>query len=137
MTAEHFLSQARFLDHRINAKLAQVSVLNDLAHKCTATWNDMPRNPNGGGSAMAKAIDRIIDLENEINADIDKLVDLKAEIVAVIKSVDNPEYQVLLELRYLCLYTWEQIAVNMHYSGRWIRHLHEEALCDVERVLNS
>ena len=46
MTAKEYLSQARLLDARINAKIQQVSALNDLATHATATLTGMPRNPN-------------------------------------------------------------------------------------------
>ena len=92
--------------------------------------SDMP-----GGSRnvykMQDIIGKIIDLENEINADIDQLVDLKREIVSTIKAVEAPEYQTLLELRYLCFKTWEQIAVDMQYSTRNIYKLHE---CAIRRI---
>ena len=85
---------------------------------------------------MENTICKIIDLQHEINEDIDRLVDLKTEIVAAIKSVENREYQTLLEKRYLCFETWEQIAVDMHYSLRWIHILHGKALNDLGRILN-
>ena len=137
MTAKEYLSQAHRLDQRIDAKIAQVASLNDLATKCTATLTGMPRNPNRGGSTMADAVCKIIDLQNEINRDIDRLVDLKRELVAVIKAVDDTEYQTLLEKRYLCFQTWEQIAVDMHYSGKWIMKLHDRALDVVEEILRN
>ena len=77
---------------------------------------------------MQDIIGKIVDLENEINADIDRLVDLKREMVAVIKAVESPEYQTLLELRYLCFKTWEQIAVYMGYESRYLHKLHQRAL---------
>ena len=116
MTAKEYLSQARFLDNRINSKIQQVSSLNELATKCTATISDMPHSPNSGGSTMADAVCKIIDLQEEINRDIDRLVDLKRDIVRAIKRVKKPEYQILLELRYLCFKTWEEIAVKMNCS---------------------
>lgn len=118
MTAKEYLGQAYRLDQRINSKLEQVLSLRDLTTKATATMSDMP----GGGSRnvykMQDIIEKIVDLENEINADIDKLVDLKREMATIIKAVENPEYQTLLELRYLCFKTWEQIAVDMQYATR-------------------
>jgi hypothetical protein len=65
---------------------------------------------------MEDIIVKIVDLENEINQDIDELVDLKREIVTIIKKIENPVYQTLLELRYLGFKSWEQIAVEMGYS---------------------
>ena len=35
MTAKEYLQQARFLDQRIDSKIAQVAALNDLATKCS------------------------------------------------------------------------------------------------------
>lgn len=128
MTAKEYLGQAYRLDQRINSKLEQVASLNELATKCTSTLTGMPRNPNHGTSTMADAIGKIIDLQDEINRDIDRLVDLKREMVKLIKAVDNTEYQTLLELRYLCFKTWEQIAVDMGYNVRHVYRLHDEAV---------
>lgn len=128
MTAKEYLGQAYRLDQRINSKLEQVLSLRDLTTKATATMSDMP----GGGSRnvykMQDIIGKIIDLENEINADIDQLVDLKREMVAVIKSVKNPEYQTLLELRYLCFKSWEEIAIALGYGVRHVYKLHTASL---------
>lgn len=67
-------------------------------------------------SRLEDTVVKIIDLQEEINRDIDKLVDLKRDIVKAIKRVKKPEYQILLELRYLCFKTWEEIAVKMNCS---------------------
>ncbi|HAL74931.1 MAG TPA: hypothetical protein DCM45_07605 [Clostridiales bacterium] len=128
MTKKEYLSQAYRLDQRINSKLAQVTALNDLATKCTTTLSDMPRNPNRGISTMADAVEKIVDLQAEINRDIDALVDLKRDIVRAIKAVANTEYQTILELRYLCFKTWEQIAVDMGYNVRHVYRIHDEAV---------
>lgn len=131
MTAVEYLSQAYRLDLRINSKIEQVASLNDLALKATSVVTGMPHSPNKGKSTMADTIDKIIDLQEEINRDIDKLVDLKAEIVSVIKAVDNPEYQTLLEKRYLCFMTWESIAVDMGYSIQHLYRLRDKAYAEI------
>ena len=131
MTAKEYLSQARFLDNRINSKIQQVSSLNELATKCTSTISDMPHSPNKGNSTMADAVCKIIDLQEEINKDIDRLVDLKREIMGVIKAVPNVEYQTILEKRYLCFISWEQIAVDMNYSMQHIHRMHSSALKEI------
>ena len=128
MTAKDYLGQAYRLDQRINSKLEQVASLNDLATKATSTLTGMPKNPNRATSMMADAIAKIIDLQAEINNDIDRLVDLKREIVGLIKTINNMEYQTLLEKRYLCFETWEQIAVDMGYNVRHVYRIHDEAV---------
>ena len=131
MTAVEYLSQAYRLDIRINSKIEQVASLNDLAMKATSVATGMPHNPNKGASTMADTIDKIIDLQEEINRDIDTLVDLKAEIVTVIKAVCNTEYQTLLEKRYLNYMSWESIAVDMGYSIQHLYRLREKAYAEV------
>ena len=88
MTAKQYLKQARYLDERINTKIAQVSSLHNLATKATSTLSDMPGSPTRNTHRMEDIIIKILMLENEINADIDNLVDLKDEILSVIKAVE-------------------------------------------------
>ncbi len=128
MTKKEYLSQAYRLDQRINSKLEQISSLNQLATKCTSTLTGMPRNSNHGTSTIAEAMSKIVDLQAEINDDIDHLVDLKRDMVRAIKAVGNTECQTLLELRYLCYKTWEQIAVDMGCNVRHVYRLHDEAV---------
>lgn len=128
MTAKEYLGQAYRLDQRINSKLEQVLSLRDLTTKATATMSDMPSGGSRNVYKMQDIIGKIVDLENEINADIDQLVDLKREMVAAIKAVTDPECQTLLELRFLCFKTWEQIAVEMSYSIQHIYRLRDKAL---------
>ena len=128
MTNKGYLSQARHLDTRIKSKLQQVDSLNELATNCSMILTGMPSNPSAPNSRMAEAITKIIDLQNEINHDIDTLVDLKREIMGVIKGIANPDFQTLLEKRYLCFLSWEKIAVDMGYDLRYVHKLHTQAL---------
>lgn len=125
---KEYLSQAFRIDQRIQSKMEQVASLNDLATRATVTYSDMPGSGTRNIHRMEDAILSIIELEAEINADICKLVDTKKDIVHKIKSVENTEYQTLLELRYLCFKSWEQIAVDMGYDLRWLYRLHHRAL---------
>lgn len=135
MTAKEYLSQAKYLDTRINSKIKQVGALNDLATSATSALNGMPRDPNHGRSTMADCIAKIVDLQSEINADIDELVDLKREILETIRSLRNVECQTILERRYLCFDTWEKIAAGMGYDLRYLFKLHGKALDEVQTIL--
>ena len=126
MTAKEYLGQVYRIDQRINSKLDQVLSLRSLVIKATSTLcHDKVKS---SARSMEDTIAKIIDLEAEINSDIDKLVDTKREIVSVIKHIQNPEYQTLLELRYLCFKTWEQIAVDMKYCMDAVYKMHRRAL---------
>ena len=133
MKIKDYLNQAHRLDQRINSKLEQIASLHDLATKATVTYSDMPSNPNKGKSRIEECIMKIMELEEEINRDIDRLVDLKTDITHLIKKLDSHEYQILLEQRYLCFKSWEQISVDLGYSIQHTFRLHDEALKELSR----
>ena len=135
MNTLDFLSQAYRLDLRIDSKLEQIASLNELATKCTSTITGMPRNPNRSVSSMADAVAKIVDLQTEIDRDIHRLIDIKRRIVASIKTVDNKEYQTLLELRFLCGCKWEEVAIKMGYSIQHTYRMRDRALRKV--VVNA
>jgi len=128
MTTKEFLSQAYRADRMVNAKLGQAQVLRELAAKATTTLSDMPRKPSPNLHSMEDTIVKMLELESEIVADINTLLDLKKDITAAIKKVENPDYQVLLELRYLCFKSWSEVADDMKYSKAHILTLHRQAL---------
>lgn len=128
MKAKEYLSQAYRLDQRIDAKIEQVAVLRNLAAKASSTLSDVAPSGTRNVHRIEDIIIKIIDFENEINADIDNLVDLKREIMAAIRSIHDPDYCTVLELRYLCFKSWEQIAVEMGYGIDNVYKLHRMAL---------
>ena len=128
MTAKEYLSQTFHLDHRIDSKIDQIASLNALATKCTSAITGMPHNPSPSQSTMADAICKIVDLQELLKKDLSALVDLKREIMGVINGIENDEYKTVLEKRYLCFLSWEQIAVDLHYSMEYAFKIHKRAL---------
>ena len=132
MTAKEYLNQAYWLDRRIESKLEQLSALKEMATRTTVAMTSDVVNRTQNMSRMQEVINKIIDMQNEINEDIDRLVDLKRDIMHIIKAENNTEYQTLLELRYLCFKSWDSIAKQMGYSIRHIYRLHDEAVEQME-----
>ena len=128
MTAKEYLNQAYWLDRRIDSKLEQLSALKDMATKTTSIMSDDVVSHTRNVHSMQDVIAKIIDMQAEINADIDRLVDLKRDIMQVVKTVDDPELQTLLELRYLCFKDWPDIACEMHCSESNVYKVHSRAL---------
>lgn len=128
MTSKEYLSQAYRIDQRINSKLEQIKNLRELATKATSTISETGVCDSGNKQRMESNVVKIVDLEREINEDIDMLIEVKKGIMAMIKKVENPEYQTLLELRYLCFKRWEQIAVEMGYGIDNIYKMHQKSL---------
>lgn len=128
MTTKEYLNQAFRIDQRINSKLEQIQSLRDMLTKTGMTLSDMPKNPNKGESRIENTMVKILDMEKQIDADVDTLVSLKKDIMEVIRAVEPVDCQMLLELRYLCFKTWEDIAVELDCTVRNVHFLHSKAL---------
>ena len=137
MTAKDYLSQAWRVDRVINAKLAQVRSLRELATRATATWSEIPVTGSRNFQRMEDIIAKILDLESEINADVLNLVDLKRDIVATVKAVADEDCRTLLELRYLAFQSWGEIAEDMRFSKDHIFTLHRKALSAVKLTVKG
>jgi len=137
MTAKEYLGQAYRIDQRINSKLEQVQSLRELSVKASATLTDMPRSSTRNVQRMEDIIANMVDIETEINNDIDDLISTKQEVMSIIKGVAKPEHQSLLELRYMCFKSWEQIACELNYSVSWVLKVHHKALRAVDEVMTG
>jgi DNA-directed RNA polymerase specialized sigma subunit len=137
MTAKLFLSRANRLDLRINTKLEQLVRLRSLA--CQVTRSIRHDNVKGSGtpkSALEDAVVKIVMAEQDINDEIDRFVDIKREITDMLGLLDNDDQRLLLELRYLCFDSWEQIADKLCISVSYAYQLHRAALYSFEDILN-
>ncbi len=137
MTAKEYLSQAYKIDDDINSKLEQIASLRELATKATTVISDMPGSPNRNLHKMEDAIVKLTDLEAELNEDINRLATMKVDITRMIKRVPNRQERNVLEKRYLCYETWEQISVDMGYSIQHTFRIHDLGLQKIEGFLKD
>lgn len=137
MTAKEFLGQAYRLDQRINSKLRQIDSLRGLTQKVTQSYDNEVVSRTRNVSSLEDAIIRLMEAEEQLNMQIDQLVDTKIEIGKLIDMVHNESYRLLLEKRYLCFLSWDQIAAEMHYSRRWVLNKHERALEVADKLLRE
>ena len=128
MGTVELLKQAYYIDVRIDNKLEQMEALNALATKATTTFGNEPVSGTRDVHKREETICKIVDLQNEINADIDNLVDLKRELRKTIESIPNVDCRTVLELRYLNFRKWEEIAVTMGYRLRNVHYIHDKAI---------
>lgn len=137
MNAKEYLGRIKEFDLAINRKLDRATALKALALKVTPTLKDTGAMSGGNGDKISSAMDKYIDLSNEINRDIDKLVEMQKEAYSLLGHIRNQKYYKVLELHYLKYQTFEQIGVAMGYSKRWAEKLHGRALEVFDRVLKA
>ena len=123
-----FLSQARHIDVQINSKLEELYSLKAMAEKVTTTYQSDMVDGSRDVHKREGIICKIIDLQNEINSDIDQLVDLKISIRQIIESLPDMEGRTVLNLRYVRLLKWQEVADTMGYSLRRVHNFHDRAI---------
>ncbi len=133
MTAKEYLDRYRLLNVEITAKREQADSIRELAETVSHFSNGV--GGNGSGDKVGRNAAKLVDLENEIIAEMNKLVELKCEIEATIAVIDDPTLRQLLTLKYINILTWEQVAERLNYSRMQIHRLHIKALKILENVI--
>ena len=119
MTAKEYLMQYRSAMRRTQAITDHLAELRAVCEQL--------RTEDGHRIALDKAVAALVDAEAKTAAEIDRLTELEAEIIGTIGRVPEP-YATLLYERYINGKTWEQVAVDMHYSYRGVTKMHGRAL---------
>ena len=136
MDAKEFLSRAFFLEQRIQSKQEQIAALRSLASRVTISYGNEPVSHTRDVTSMQDTVAKILEAESELNRQIDELVDVKLEIGRVIDRVDNIQFRLILEKRYLLFRPWDDIGEEMGYSVRWMQIKRREALNAVQEILD-
>ena len=122
-----YLSRCRRLNQRIDRLLEEQYRWKCLAMKVTQNFSP---TPGGGesGSPIERPMDKVLEIDAEINREIDELQIVRQEIRAALNQLEDENLKLLMEYRYIDGLTWEQIAVKMHYGFQWVCKLHGRAL---------
>ena len=138
MNAKDYLSKARRMDDQIKADLRELEHWRELSVSISGCNYGPHYNASRSVEAtFVKCMEKIADLEEKIKREANDLILLKVDMLERIHSLGNLDYQSVLELRYLSYRTWEQVAVEMNYSIRWIYKLHGKALQEMEQRLKE
>lgn len=132
MTAREYLSQAHRLDQKIKSNVEEAARLREMAVSLQSP--SLEPNYNATHSADApfvRPLEKLLELEEHINAEVDALVELKAQIHLVINKVDDPDEQMILRCRYLENYSWSQTGKALKMAASTARRLHDTALSHV------
>ena len=112
-----YLRKARELDTLVHTKLSEIDRLRELA-ECLSSPKLGERVTSSNGNTSMQTVDKIVDLQAEVNKEIAVLVDLIAEIHTKIEQLENPTERAVLTERYINVKSWEEIAEIKGYSDR-------------------
>lgn len=114
---------------RIAAREERIKDWRQMAESVTASMENAFGGSGFSTSKIEKCVVNIMALEEEICDEIIELTGLESETNRIIREfVSEPNYKMVLELRYVSYLSWEEIAVRMGYAFRWTQELHRRAL---------
>ena len=143
MKAKEYLQQLQRLDTMINQKIKELGDLRLMSQSVGGIdYSKEPVQSSPSGDApFVKPVLRMIELEQEINAEIDRFVDEKHEIINQIQALQNPKHIDILYKHYVEFKRLEIVAVEMNFTYQYIVELHGTALKEFqlthENLLNS
>ena len=105
----------------------ELEQLNSRACKVTPALTGMPGG-EGDGQSLARAVESIVQAQQELDAQINQCGAIRREVVAALNQVTNPRDHEILRRRYILGLRWEEIAVEMHLEYRWVTRSHHRAV---------
>lgn len=135
MNAKQYLKQAYRLNELIKSNQDELNALRESAISISGidySKDKVQSSKSSGDAGFVNIVAKIVELEDSINDDIAMCISLKNEIRTVINNVQDADEKILLRLRYINFYTWEQVCENMSVSLRTAHRIHSSALKNVK-----
>ena len=131
MTAKQFLSRGRWIEREITSLIRTRDETRDrLTH--------ITQNYDGDGAQTTKdphKFDSLVELEYKLDERIDELCAVKTEILDAIGKLEDSRERLALQLYYIDMKSWEQVAVELHYPWRQTMYTRNHAINNVEAII--
>ena len=136
MRAKAYLIDIGKLDRKIENKQMEIEHLRGLLESVTPRLKEINVQSSLDGDKMGDTIAKIIELQEQINAEIDKFVDRKLEAMRLINQLGDDDCINILIRRYINYEEWEDIAQALHFSRQWVDKKHGLALLEFQKIID-
>lgn len=131
MNAKYFLSRGRWLEREITA-------LMQTRDETRSRLTRVTQNYEADGAQSTKdphKFDALLELEDKLDERIDALCAVKAEILETIGKLEDGRERLVLQLYYIDMKSWEQVAVDLNYSWRQTMNIRKRAIRNIEAII--
>lgn len=132
---QKMLEQVEMADTIIKNKLIEKQQLMDIALGITASTGGDIVKSSSTKSKMADAINKLVDMEKEIDDAVDHFIRIKKEVVTLLEKLDSPTEYNVLHMRYIQYMTLQEIADKYGKEYGWVTTTHGRALASVDRIV--
>ena len=139
MSVASYFKQAFTIEKMLKATKAQLEEVREKRLFVSGLNYEGDKVQTSPNSENFNALSHLyMDLEKTYMEDCFHLEALKIEIKGHIDKLENPTHRLIMTERYINLKSWEQIAVDCHYSYKYLTNrLHPEALRAVKEVAHG
>jgi RNA polymerase sigma factor (sigma-70 family) len=129
MTSKEFLSMYCNLNIKIDMRIRELSCLREMSLRLSSPiFNDKTSGGQQTNAKFVSIIEKIVDLERELDCEIDYFVAAHNDIRTAIETVEDPKQQSVLNYRYLQNMKWQEIAEKLFVERSSVYRWHKEAL---------
>ena len=137
MDAKTYLSQLKKVDAQIRNKLIEKQQWKDIALGITSNTDGERVQSSGRKSKMADAVDKVVDVEAEIDSLVDKLIDTKKEVIQTIEQLESALQYDVVHACYIQNLSYQEIADKYGKSYDWVKQAHKRAIRNVQMILDG
>lgn len=119
----------RYLKSEVERLEEELAEWRSKAEKMTRELSGMPSG-SGGGDKVPACVEKIWELERELNAKLSDIVEQRQAIERAIEALPDKQKQ-LMHYRYIDGMKWEKVAVEMNMEYRWVLRIHGRALQEI------
>ena len=134
MTAKEYLNQVRNLESKMKMLKEEIDTLREMVVSTGAVQQQERVMSSGAQDKMAETICKINEKEDDWNNLMREFALARAEVIISIQKLNNTDYEQILYKRYCQSKKWEEIAMEMNYSYRWILKVHGRALEEFRKI---
>lgn len=130
MTVKEYLQQIYRCECEIKRIQDQIDRIHDDMYSLSSPsgQTDVRVQTSTSGDSMLRLIAKADEITHDLHERKARLYDLSNQICKQIETLEDERYRNLLYHRYVVMWTWEQIAVDMRMAVRHIYRLHGDAL---------
>lgn len=133
---KQILLQFGEIDRHIKELQNESSLWRSRAENASATLSGEPKGAGTAGGRLERSVERIIEIEKQIESETDELFKIRRKIITAVKALPDMRERRIVYLCYIgkiCAGGYKrlklvQIAEEMNYSEKHIRRLHSAAL---------
>ena len=135
MNAKTFLERVETLDTITNNKLIERQQWLDMANSITAQMGGERVQSSGNPQKMADALNKCMDMVDEIVQKIAQLAEQKREVTNAIEQLNVDEYDVLHKI-YIQHLTIEGVAKKKGKSKSWVKTVRINAIAHLQDIID-